>query len=35
MSKKSTYTDSQVDAVAAVVLIFLFVGAAVYWVSGL
>lgn len=31
---KSTRPDSQVDAVAAVVLILMAVGAAVLWLSG-
>tara|TARA_R100001440_G_scaffold47446_4_gene67253 strand:- start:17954 stop:18061 length:108 start_codon:yes stop_codon:yes gene_type:complete len=34
MSKKSTRTDSQVDSIAAVVLILLVVAIAVTWVSG-
>lgn len=34
MSKKSTRTDSQVDAIAAVLLIVLVVAFAVTWVSG-
>lgn len=34
MSKKSTRTDSQVDAIAAVALILLVVAFAVTWVSG-
>ncbi len=34
MSKKSSMTDSQVDAVAAVCLILLVVAFAVVWVSG-
>ncbi len=32
--KKSVRSDSQVDAVAAVVLVFLVVAFAVTWVSG-
>lgn len=32
--KKSSYTDSQVDAIAAVVLVALVVAIAVTWVSG-
>lgn len=32
--KKSSYTDSQVDAIAAVVLVALVVAVAVTWVSG-
>lgn len=32
--KKSTYSDSQVDAIAAVCLIALVVLSAVIWVSG-
>ena len=32
--KKDAQTDSQVDAIAAVVLIFLAVAFAVVWVSG-
>lgn len=32
--KKSSYTDSQVDAIAAIVLVALVVGFAVTWVAG-
>lgn len=34
MKKNSTRTDSQVDAIAAVSLVFLVVAFAVMWVSG-
>ncbi|PVY78206.1 hypothetical protein C8D92_102246 [Tamilnaduibacter salinus] len=34
MSKKSTMTDGQVDAIAAIVLIALTVSFAVFWVAG-
>ncbi len=32
--KKSVHSDSQADAVAAVLLVFLAVGFAVVWVAG-
>lgn len=33
-SKKAGLTDSQADAVAAVVVVLVVVATAVYWVSG-
>ena len=34
MTTKSRFTDSQADAIAAVIVVLTVVATAVYWVSG-